>query len=405
MRILVVGLAVFVAVTGLIDWVGRQAVDELPCHDGAEPIDASPTIDGELLDLTAHEVALELDQPSDLFTLPGLNGLFVVEKPGRVVKVENGEMTGTPVLDMTALVTDESNEQGLISAKPDPDFPANCLVYLFYTDSYGDSQLVSARVSGTEQPSIDPRTFEHLLEIPQKHRWHQSGAMTFGPDGHLWLAIGDGGGIGDPQGNGQNPHTLKGTLLRIDVGESSVGVPPNNPFVKSGEGRGEVWAFGLRNPWRVSVDGESGLVYIPDVGQETTEELNIVEITDGGINFGWPITEGSGCFESDECDTEGFAMPVYEYGHDGVGCAIVGGQVYRGKAIPEMEGHYFFSDYCSGWVRSFEYRDGAISSEREWPSLKVTRLVTSFGTDQDGELYILSLDGGLWRIAPVREGA
>lgn len=400
-----VALAVFVAVTGIINWVGIQAVDELPCNDEARPVHADPTTDGELLDLVAQEVVQDLDQPSDLFTLPGMAGLFVVEKPGRVVKVENGEVTDTPVLDMTALVIDESNEQGLISVKPDPDFPANCLVYLFYTDSYGDSQLVSARVSGTEQPSIDLRTFDHLLEIPQKHRWHQSGAMTFGPEGHLWLAIGDGGGIGDPQGNGQNPHTLKGALLRIDVGESAVGVPSTNPFSKSGEGRGEVWAFGLRNPWRVSVDGESGLVYIPDVGQETTEELNIVGITDGGIDFGWPITEGSGCFESDECDTEGLSMPIYEYGHEGVGCAIVGGQVYRGRAIPELEGHYFFSDYCSGWVRSFEYRDGAILSEREWQGLKVTRLVTSFGTDQDGELYILSLGGGLWRITPVREGA
>ena len=392
----------FVALTGLVDWAGRQAIPSSSCTDGGTATAAPPETEGELVDLIAEPVADGLDEPIDIFTLSGHPGIFVVEKPGRVVRVVDGKVMTPPVLDMRALVLADSNEQGLLSVRPDPDFASNCRVYVFYTDSYGDSRLVSASVSGSAEPTIDVRSFHPLLEIPQRHRWHQSGTMTFGPDGFLWLAIGDGGGTGDPDGHGQNPSTLKGTVVRIDVDSSSYVVPESNPFAASEEGRPEVWAYGLRNPWRISIDATTGTLFIPDVGQEETEEINVVDLDEGGLNFGWAITEGSNCYDATTCDSSGLTPPTYEYDHDGMGCAVVGGQVYRGAAIPEIAGHYFFSDFCSGWVRSLELRDGAVAGEHEWEGLRVSRLITSFGTDALGELYFMSLDGGLWKIAALR---
>lgn len=403
MRVLLTGVIGFGVALGLSSLVG-WGVNAAPCADAPQEMPSAATR-GELLGLAAEPIANQLEQPSDMFTLPGQDALFVVEKPGRIVRVQNGVVQGPPLLDMTPLVLDNRNEQGLLTVLPDSRFEDSCLLYLFYTDVYGDSQLATVRVSGVDPPKADLRTLRHVLEIPQRHDWHQSGSMVFGPDENLWVSVGDGGGIGDPHGHGQNPKTLEGTILRLDVGASSYEIPPDNPFASSSEGRPEVWAYGLRNPWRISIDEESGLLYIPDVGQNEVEEIDVVDWNVGGLNFGWSITEGSGCFETADCTTEGVTQPMYEYSHDGNRCAVVGGRVYRGRAIPELAGEYFFGDYCGGWIRSLRYADGQIVSMSEWSDLGEHRLLTSIRADEEGELYLMTLDGGLWKIVPVREAS
>lgn len=361
---------------------------------------------GDLEDLEAQLITDQLDQPSDMFVLPGSSILFVVEKPGRIVAVEDGAIHDHPVLDMTSMVESGENEQGLLTALPAPDFADTCKIYLFYTDTHGDSQLVDARVSGIEQPTISTGSFHAVMTIPQPHIWHQSGSMFFGPEGYLWVTAGDGGHIGDPNNEGQNPRTLLATVMRIDVSVSPYAIPPDNPFNGSDEGADEVWAYGLRNPWRIWID--EGNVYIPDVGQEGYEEIDVVPIDEPGHNFGWSVTEGFDCYDKDPddgldpvCDPSSFTMPVAGYVHQDTGCAIVGGPVYRGRDIPELDGHYFYADFCRGWVRSLVYQDGEIHDEAEWDRLDQS-LVTTFATDWAGEMYYASLDGSLWKIVPVR---
>ena len=404
MKVVMAGALWFVAALAAASLVG-WTVAPAPCSATDQTLETSANTgpgEGELLGLRAEPLAEGLDQPSDMFTLPGRDALFVVEKSGRVVMIEDDEVAGSPVLDMRSLVLNEGNEQGLLTVLPDPLFAESCRLYIFYTDRYGDSQLASIRLSGTDTPKADLRSLRHILEIPQRQAWHQSGSMIFGPDGYLWVSIGDGGGIGDPHGYGQDPKRLEGSILRLDVDVSSYRIPADNPFASSSGGRPEVWAFGLRNPWRLSIDEQSGLLFIPDVGQEDVEEIDIVDWREPGLNFGWSVTEGTGCYREDTCDTDGFTPPVYEYEHDGNGCAIVGGQVYRGTAIPELGGQYFFADFCRGWIKSLTYEDGEITSMVEWTDLGRHSLLTSFAGDAAGELYFMTLDGGLWEIAPVR---
>jgi hypothetical protein len=230
--------------------------------------------------------------------------------------------------------------------------------------------------------------------------------MIFGPDGYLWVTVGDGGNIGDPRGHGQNPNTLLATVIRLDVSDLPYRIPPDNPFVDSEKGADEVWAYGLRNPWRIWID--DGNVYIPDVGQFQYEEIDIVPIDEPGHNFGWSIAEGFDCYDRDEedevvpdCDPTEFTLPVHGYIHENTGCAIVGGPVYRGRDIPELDGHYFYADYCRGWVRTMRYTDGEVTEDREWDALDMT-LVTTFAVDWVGEIYYANLDGNLWKIVPVR---
>lgn len=373
-----------------------------PCvTDSVKSAEAIPT-EGKLVDLEPELVADGLDDPTGMFTLPSSDSLFVVEKPGRIVMVDEDRIVDPPVLDMTPLVLSEGNERGFLSAVPDPDYATNCHLFLFYVDFLGDSQLARVTVEGSEQPHVDLRTMTQVFEVPQDQRWHQSGSMVFGPDGHLWVTIGDGGFIGDPHGHGQNPNTLEGTVVRVDVSDLPYSVPQGNPFVDTGEGREEVWAYGLRNPWRISIDEEDGVVYIPDAGLTEREEINAVPLAATAPNFGWAVTEGTTCYEADECETSGLVDPVIDWPNDGNACAVVGGEVYRGGAIPEMEGHYFYGDFCLGWVRTFRYESGEVREEREWESLK-RNLITSFSSDASGELYYTTFNGELWKILPRRE--
>lgn len=403
LKFLLIGAGVFVSLILVVGSLPGSASQ--PCYGAASSLvePAHEVADGELTGLAAERVVDGLDEPVDMFTLPGHDSLFVVEKPGRIVRVGDGGALDPPVLDMSALVLNGGNEQGLLTVLPDPDFALNCRIYLFYTDSFGDSRLARATVSGVAEPSVDIRTLQTVLEIPQHQDWHQSGSMIFGPDGYLWVSVGDGGGIADPHGHGQNPYSLEATILRLDVASDRYEIPADNPFADSDGGRPEVWAYGLRNPWRISIDPPTRRLYIPDVGQANVEEIDIVDMSDAGRNFGWSVTEGSGCFEATTCDTTGITMPVYEYEHENTGCAIVGGQVYRGQAIPELDGQYFFADFCSGWIRSLAFDGTEVTGTTNWEGLEVDRLITSFGADQAGELYFMNLDGGLWRIVAMRE--
>jgi glucose/arabinose dehydrogenase len=220
----------------------------------------------------------------------------------------------------------------------------------------------------------------------------------FGPDGMLYIGMGDGGLGGDPQNRAQNRDSLLGKLLRIDVdgGDPYVN-PPNNPYAGTTNGRGEIWAIGLRNPWRFAFDRVPGLLYIADVGQDLWEEVDVAQAGQGGLNYGWPIMEGLHCFRPNPCRATGLVQPAVEYSHAN-GCSIIGGFVYRGTQSPALVGHYFYSDYCSGWIGSFTYASGAVQQRFTWTLNVNLGNVLSFGEDSAGELYVLSGSGAVYRI-------
>ncbi|HUP00440.1 MAG TPA: PQQ-dependent sugar dehydrogenase [Gemmatimonadota bacterium] len=349
---------------------------------------------------TLRPIATGLDFPVHLTAPEGDPRLFVVEKGGRVLVVENGQVLPDPFLDVTALVS-RGSEQGLLSIALHPDFASSGRFFVDYTDTAGDTRVVEYRVSG-DPNRADAAPVRTILTVAQPFSNHNGGLIVFGPDGMLYVGLGDGGSGGDPQGHGQNLGTLLGSILRLDIdGVEPYAVPPDNPFVNQAGARGEIWAYGLRNPWRFAFDREIGDLYIADVGQNAIEEINAVDGAGGGLNYGWNVMEGSRCFEPrEDCDTEGLTLPVLEYSHD-QGCSVTGGHVYRGDALPSLEGLYFYSDFCSGFVRSFRLSGGEATDPRRWSEIEPPQSsVTSFGEDSDGELYILTAEGGVFKIVP-----
>ena len=362
------------------------------------------TPSGPLRRLTATLVASGFDSPTDVTAAPGDPRLFVVEKTGLVRIVVDGEVLPEPFIDLSREITSEGNEQGLVTMELHPGFATNGRAYVFFTNPGGHSRLFEFTVSETDRNRLEFLLARRILALEQPHEYHQSGSMFFGPDGYLWVSLGDGGGIGDTFGNGQNPGTLHGTIVRLDVDAEATpyAIPPDNPFIRDGEARQEVWAYGVRNPWRITFDPVTGLVYIPDVGQEGWEEINVVPADRSGLNFGWPVREGPDCFEGTACPDEGFEPPTYAYEHEG-GCAIIGGLVYRGSAIPELYGHYFYSDFCFGWVRSLLIDETGVSQQVDWtPQLGRLGSISSFGVDGNGEMHLVNLEGELYRIDAVR---
>ncbi|MBI3981330.1 MAG: PQQ-dependent sugar dehydrogenase [Gemmatimonadetes bacterium] len=324
--------------------------------------------------------------------------LFVVEQPGRIRIVENGQLRTAPFMDITGRVLD-GGERGLLSVAFHPNYAANGFFYVNYTDNAGDTRVERYRVSADPYRG-DTTTAMLVLAIDQPFANHNGGHQVFGPDGMLWIGTGDGGSGGDPQRNGQNLNALLGKMLRINVDAGSpYSIPPDNPFVGRTDARGEVWALGLRNPWRFAFDRVDDVLYIADVGQNQWEEVDAVSRTTAGVNYGWNVMEASQCFGSGMCNRTGLTLPVVEYGHSD-GCSITGGVVYRGQRIPGLVGHYFYSDYCSGWLRSFRYQAGQVSDRREW-SVGPLGQVQSFGEDAAGELYILSRNGNVYRLVPA----
>ena len=262
------------------------------------------------------------------------------------------------------------------------------------TDQIFVLRVKNSRWSAERLPSSET----DLIHVDQPFPNHNGGLLLFGPDDMLYIGLGDGGSGGDPQGNGQNLGTLLGKILRIDVDHGDpYSIPPDNPFVGRAGARGEIWAYGLRNPWRFAFDRLGGLLYLADVGQDRFEEVDVVITTRGGVNYGWNTMEGLSCFAATQCDQTGLELPVLAYDHSAGGCSITGGFVYRGAAIPEIIGHYFYSDYCAGFLKSFRYQKTRTTEEHTW-SVGNIGLITSFGEDSAGELYITSSNGRVYKI-------
>ncbi|MGH3442975.1 MAG: PQQ-dependent sugar dehydrogenase, partial [Nitriliruptorales bacterium] len=308
--------------------------------------------------------------------------IYVVEKGGAVWIVEDGSRKSTPFLDLRGQVS-SGGEQGLLGLAFHPSYPTDPRVYAHYTNQAGNTRVVEYRRATADR--VDAASARTLLSLDQPFSNHNGGMLEFGPGGALYASLGDGGSGGDPQGNAQNTGNLLGGLVRIDVGSGSR----------------TLWMHGLRNPWRFSFDAPEGLVYIGDVGQSSWEEVDVAGWNARGTNFGWNVMEGKHCFQpSTGCDRSGLTLPVLEYplGEGGT-CAVTGGYVYRGDAIPELRGQYLYADFCAGFVRSFHYRRGIVSDERDWTSqLGDLGNIPSFGTDANGEILITSTNGTVYRI-------
>jgi len=348
------------------------------------------------IELTLAEVASGFTQPVFLDAPPGDGRLFVVDQPGTIEVFDNGEWN--TFLDITSKVHFE-REQGLLGLAFHPDFEQNRRFFVDYTNTGGTTIIEEYLVSETDPDVADPGSARVVLAVEQPAPNHNGGMITFGPDGYLYVAMGDGGGAGDPHGNGQNRNTLLGAILRIDVDEEPYGIPADNTFADGG-GAPEIWGYGLRNPWRFSFDGD--LIYIADVGQGLWEEVDVADVTSVGLNFGWSVMEGNHCYAVSDCDPAGLKLPILEYGHNNGDCSITGGYVYRGDAIQELGGVYFYGDYCTGRIGSFRLGDDGIAEQRDWTgTLGPVPRLTSFGTDAHGELYLMSTDGRLLRIEPA----
>ena len=350
-----------------------------------------------------QEVAAGLSLPLYLTSPPGdLSRLFIVEQTGAIRLVRDGVLLPELFLDLRARVT-AGGEQGLLGLAFDPDFATSGRFVVHYTDLAGNTVLSRFLISPTNPDQADPDSETVILTAVQPFTNHNGGQVTFGPDGFLYLGLGDGGGSGDPNNRGQDLTDLLGSILRIDVHSAApYAVPPDNPFAGQPDTRAEVWSYGLRNPWRFSFDRATGDLYIADVGQSAREEINVSTTPEGvgrGVNYGWSIMEGTQCFRGPGCDMNGLALPVFEYDHS-EGCSVTGGYVYRGSAIPALQGHYFYADYCQGWVRSFRYAGGQVSDHTSWPSLSPGGAITSFGEDAAGELYVLDAGGRALKIVP-----
>jgi glucose/arabinose dehydrogenase len=354
--------------------------------------------------LALQSVASGLAQPLYLTAPAGDNRLFIVERPGRIRIVANGTLLATPFLDISSK-TSTTGERGLLSMAFHPQYAQNGSFFIYYTDLNGDIAVDRMKVSARNANLADPATAGRVITIPHREfSNHNGGQLAFGPDGYLYIGTGDGGGGGDPQRNGQNLASLLGKMLRLDVGiivpGQTYGIPSGNPYAGQAGRRGEIWASGLRNPWRFSFDSSDGMLYIADVGQEQREEVNAVAATQGGQNYGWNIMEGTACYNAASCNQAGLTLPVFEYLHganDVNGCSITGGYVYRGAAIPELAGTYFYSDFCKGYLKSFVYRNGTVSGAQEW-AVDNPGNVLSFGQDGQGELYVLASSGQVYRI-------
>lgn len=334
-------------------------------------------------------------------THAGDGRLFVTEAAGRIRIIdENETLLPDPFLDITGLVSTAANEYGLFSVAFHPDYASNGFFFVNYTDSNGDTAIARYEVSSADPDIADAGSAEILLNIAQPDTNHNGGQLQFGPDGYLYIGMGDGGGSGDPDCNAQDSSTLLGKMLRIDVDQNVsqspfYGIPADNPFVGAGDPPDEVWAIGLRNPWRFSFDRLTGDLYIADVGQNAREEINFQPAdSSGGENYGWKVMEGSLCFSTSSCDPgtpdcndPSLTLPVLEYGHEGGNCSITGGYVYRGSRIAGLEGRYLYGDLCSGrlwagWRVGENWQSGELA-----PTIGGLR---TFGEDLEGNIYAAS---------------
>ena len=332
----------------------------------------------------------------------GSNRLFVLEQVGKIRVIANGEKTAQPFLDISSLITSSAarqySEQGLLGLAFHPDYQTNGWFYINYTDIAGSTVVSRYQVSPGNPDIADAGSGQIIFRISQPYGNHNGGHIAFGPDGYLYITLGDGGSANDPLGAGQNRLMLLGSILRIDVDRGlPYVIPADNPFVGDARGLDEIWAYGLRNVWRFSFDRQTGDLYLADVGQSRWEEVNFQPAASkGGENYGWNIWEGSYPFARGAA--AGHIPPFAEYSH-ALGCSVTGGYVYRGGAIPDLEAVYLFGDYCSGRVWA-SWRD----SQLQWHTgefLNTDWQISSFGEDEQGEVYIVDYAGRLYRIDPA----
>lgn len=357
--------------------------------------------------LTTELVASGLNRPVFVTAAPGDNErLYVVDQLGQIQIIKNGTVQTTPFLDLSDRVKALGNEQGLLGLAFHPEYPDSAYIFVNYTMAF-DSTFVS-RFNVTSADTADAFSEQVVLRQFQPYSNHNAGMLAFSPlDGYLYIGFGDGGAAGDPQNRAQNPTTFLGKMLRIDVADGlPYLIPPDNPFVGTVDTLPEIWAFGLRNPWRYSFDQANGDFYIGDVGQGAREEIDYQPyLSFGGENYGWRLKEGTLCYDPPgNCDTlVGLTDPIYEYDHAGAFCnSITGGYLYRGCAIPDLHGTYFFGGYCRQKIWSFRY-DGVNLTEFTDRTAELGLSnpdVSSFGTDNQGEIYIVVLSGSIYKIVP-----
>jgi glucose/arabinose dehydrogenase len=353
----------------------------------------------DLRSFTWQLVADGFDQPVALLSArDGSGRLFVVERSGLVHIIQNGEVLPVPFLDLGDRIgLTGSTSAGILGMAFHPDFGKNGFFFVHYTNTSGQS-VISRFQTDTDLIAGEPAIEQRLLEIDYPIGEHKGGDLAFGPDGYLYISLGDGGGPGngDQAGNAQNPGTLLGAILRIDVNRGNpYAIPPDNPFVSSG-GLPEVWAYGLRNPWRFSFDRLTGDIYIADVGENLSEEIDILSAgIGGGANLGWNYFEGTNRYRGQPPPELRLVEPVFEYDHN-QGCAITGGAVYRGEALPELYGVYLYGDYCLGNVWALlRHADGSLENQLHE---KVPAYITAFGQDQEGEIYLVDIGGEIFKL-------
>jgi glucose/arabinose dehydrogenase len=333
----------------------------------------------------------DLDGPLAMATRKGDDALYFAQQVGLVMAIRGGTLDPTPVLDIRSTVS-SGGERGLLGLAFSPN---GAFLYVDFTDLAGDTRVVEFRMRGGR---VEGGSARQVLFVDQPFSNHNGGEVIFGPDGYLYVGLGDGGSEGDPQDNSQSLSTLLGKLLRIDPrpqGGKSYGIPPDNPFVGKPGARPEIWAYGLRNPWRFSFDRQSGDLWIGDVGGSQREEVDYQPVASkGGENYGWNRMEGSLSVQGQPPPDA--VLPVFEYSHEGGGCVVTGGYVYRGADIPNLVGSYVFADFCLGRLTALRLKDGKVVGDRSF-DVTIPQL-SSFGEGKDGELYAISLAGPIYRI-------
>ena len=352
--------------------------------------------------LAARLVVSGLRNPLDLQVAPGdRERFYVVEQGGRIRVIRNGQLQSTPFLDVSGRIT-SGGERGLLGLAFHPQFATNRRFFVNYTNPRGDTHVAEFRAGSAD--AADAGSERVVLTQSQPFANHNGGGLAFDNTGRLLIALGDGGSAGDPLGNGQALDTFLGKVLRIGVdSEAPYAVPADNPFRGTAGVAPEIWAYGLRNPFRIAVDRPTGDLYIGDVGQNRIEEIDVgLASRRGGENYGWSTLEGSQCFgPSSGCNRAGLTPPAYEYTHS-EGCSVTGGVVYRGCRMPDLAGTYFFGDYCTGLVRSFRLANGGATDVRDWTaSFRGVNSPASFGLDADGEVYVVDYDGEVYRLEPA----
>ncbi len=370
---------------GLSAWIGAAAL--------------APEAQAQALETPL--VASGFSSPVGLFSPPNdpTNRLFVIQQAGRIRIIENGSTLPTDFINLTSLIS-SGGERGLLGMAFHPDYQNNGKFYVSYTDTAGRSVIRQYMVSSADPNVADSSSGVTIYgPISQPAGNHNGGCIRFGGDGKLYFGLGDGGGAGDTANNAQNLNTPLGKMVRLDVDIAAPYIPSDNPFFGATPGLDEIWAYGLRNPWRFSFDRDTGDMWIGDVGQNQWEEVDFQPASStGGENYGWRLKEGNNCYNpSSGCDPGGLTDPVHVYGHGGGNCSITGGYVARGPLLPNYAGRYFFADYCAGDLKSIDPSSPGVATNHD-SDVSISGFITSFGEDSNGDLYCVVSAGRIYRI-------